>query len=364
MKPSLSLCAGGMEQTDGQQARAMQQLLLLSFTGGLAQMSPAKAAARQFILCRVVEGLSDRLDAEQRPVTEQEALAAAWQLAETLETAKSQDYDPGACLCWKHRMCLMLTIIASLGKLLQFLVSYSFIGSSLATRPEVGAAGEGQSADLLPPRVYIHCRCARLVLQSPLRQLTAILLLQQECGQSKAVHLAVYSTLECSLPFHGRTGGRVPGPHPCTTTITNLLTAEDEACLARCLVRQGPLGRLKATLLTCLVDMSRVSKEHSAPVRAKALRALGSVIEADTRLLAVHTVVQGASSALQVGTLALGCCLTRRPRTTGDGCSSLWFRRLDPMLHAVYLPCTCAAVILALTSVRRACSACATASSC
>ena len=68
-------------------------------------------------------------------------------------------------------------------------------------------------------------------------------------------------------------------------------------------MHQGPLGRLKGNLLTCLVDASRVSKEHSAPVRAKAVRALGSVIEADTRLLAVHTVVQGASSALQVGCL-------------------------------------------------------------
>lgn len=82
-----------------------------------------------------------------------------------------------------------------------------------------------------------------------------------------------------------------------------LLAAEDEACLARFLVHQGPLRRLKANLLTCLVETSRISKEHSAPVRAKAVRALGSVIEADTRLLAVHTVVQGASSALQVGRL-------------------------------------------------------------
>ena len=79
MKPNMSLCAGGMEQTDGQQARATQQLLLLSYTGGLAHMSPANAAARQFILCRmVVEGLSGHRNAEQRPVSEQEALAVAW----------------------------------------------------------------------------------------------------------------------------------------------------------------------------------------------------------------------------------------------------------------------------------------------
>ena len=61
-------------------------------------MSPANAAARQFILCRmVVEGLSGRRDAEQQPVSKQDALAGARQLAETLETAKSQDYDPGEC---------------------------------------------------------------------------------------------------------------------------------------------------------------------------------------------------------------------------------------------------------------------------
>ena len=154
-----------------------------------------------------------------------------------------------------------------------------------------------------------------------------------------------------------------------------LLAAEDEACLARFLVHQGPLRRLKANLLTCLVETSRISKEHSAPVRAKAVRALGSVIEADTRLLAVHTVVQGASSALQVGRLhmvnlladrvpKLGMLLDMRTWTSGDGHSSMWCRRPDPMLHAAHLPCTCAAVIPALTSARRACSACASISSC
>ena len=122
-----------MKQTEGQQARAAQQLLPLSFAGALAQMSPAKAAARQFILCRmVVEGLSDRHDAEQRPVSEQETLAAAWQLAETLETATSSDYDPGACLCCQRSMCLALTVSASLGRLPRSLEFCSFVNSSLA----------------------------------------------------------------------------------------------------------------------------------------------------------------------------------------------------------------------------------------
>lgn len=80
----------------------------------------------------VVEGLSGRHDAEQRPASEQEALAAAWQLAETLENATSQEYDPGACLCCKHRMCLKLTRSASLEKLLQSLVLYPVMDSSLA----------------------------------------------------------------------------------------------------------------------------------------------------------------------------------------------------------------------------------------
>ena len=143
------------------------------------------------------------------------------------------------------------------------------------------------------------------------------------------------------LTLAGRTRGKVPAAHPCRPSTFSLLTAEvqltawsphqtsvrpsnrplllallaaeDEACLARYLVHQGPLGRLKATLLTCLVDTSRVSKEHSAPVRAKAVRALGSVIEADTRLLAAHTVVQGASSALQVGCLHWATPLADRP---------------------------------------------------
>ena len=209
--------------------------------------------------------------------------------------------------------------------------------------------------------------------------------------------------LRAVLTLAGCMGGRVPAPRPCRPSRSSLLAAgaqhpawsppppprhrtgpasrypllallaaEDEACLARYLVHQGPLGRLKATLLNCLVDTSRVSKEHSAPVRAKAVRALGSVIEADTRLLAAHTVVQGTSSALQVGRLHWVMLLADRlpnlvlhPDMRNQD-QWVWTQRTHPdsMPHAAYLPCTCAAVILVLTSARRACSACATASSC
>ncbi|KAK9829724.1 hypothetical protein WJX72_007528 [[Myrmecia] bisecta] len=73
----------------------------------------------------------------------------------------------------------------------------------------------------------------------------------------------------------------------------------DEAVrLARAVVQGGPLGRSRSTLIKWLVEACDVARQNTT-TRAKAVKALGAVIEADPRMLGLPEVQAGINRALQ-----------------------------------------------------------------
>lgn len=79
----------------------------------------------------------------------------------------------------------------------------------------------------------------------------------------------------------------------------SLLAADDAFRISRILSYRGPLARARQKVLRSLVESMDMARSSPA-IRAKAVKAIGMVLDVDASLLQLQELHHGISHALQV----------------------------------------------------------------